>query len=200
MTTQHPMITMIPSVVQGQTVQWVDARTLHDFLGSRQNFSDWIKSRICKYGFEEGTDYLRHNFMTQVPHMNGLRSKTMIDYHLTLDMAKELAMVERTPRGRQARQYFIECERQLKVIRDQSDVASLPASTSSTPLSINLRTADIHSVNRQAWADVAGENTARFHARREELLRQQRRAQSQAGTREPMKLNRPSWTLRGGMK
>ena len=191
------LIPVLPGRLNGQAVQLVDARTLHDFLESRQDFSNWIKNRVRQYGFEEGTDYLLDKIIEQVPHMNGLRTRASMEYHLTLDMAKELAMVERTPRGRQARHYFIECERQLKAIRDQG-VGT--ASTSSTPLSINLRTADIHSVNRQAWADVAGENTARFHARREELLRQQRQAQSPISSPVPMKLNRPSWAQRGGMK
>ena len=103
MTTNQTTITIIPSIVQGQTVQLTDARRLHEFLESHQDFSDWIKNRIRKYGFVEETDYLRHKIMEQVPHMEGLRTRSVMEYHLTLDMAKELAMVERSPRGREAR-------------------------------------------------------------------------------------------------
>jgi phage anti-repressor protein len=87
-------------------VETVNARELHAFLESRQQFADWIKARIDQYGFIEGEDFTVHKFM------NGRVSQ--IDYHISLDMAKELAMVERTDKGKQARQYFIECERQAK--------------------------------------------------------------------------------------
>jgi hypothetical protein len=119
--------------------------------------------------------------------MKGLRSRTVTEYQLTLDMAKELAMVERTPRGRQARRYFIDCERQLKVMRNQCSVVMTP--TSDYPIAIDLLNADIQAINRQAWADVAGENTARFHARREELLRKQRHLRNRA----LMQFHRPYW-------
>jgi phage anti-repressor protein len=89
-----------------ETVETVNARELHAFLESRQQFADWIKARVEQYGFVEGLDFTVHKFM------NGRASLT--DYHLSLDMAKELAMVERTEKGKQARQYFIECERAAK--------------------------------------------------------------------------------------
>ena len=190
------LMTVTPGEIGGQTTQLVDARLLHDFLGVGKDFTTWIKLRIRQYGFVENQDYLLTQTGEQVPHQGGLRAVDRAVYLLTLDMAKELAMVERTPKGRQARRYFIECEKALHA-RSQ---AVVPAPKPEYPLAINLRTANVQAINRQAQADVAGENAQRFHARREELLRQQRQAQSQAGTREPMKLNRPSWTLRGGMK
>lgn len=101
---------IIPRQVNGDTVQTVNARELHKFLESRQDFSTWIKSRVEQYGFEENVDYLIHKFMEQLP--SGAKQK--IDYHITIDMAKELAMVERNDKGREVRKYFIECERKLK--------------------------------------------------------------------------------------
>lgn len=68
-------------------VNEVNARELHDFLGSKQEFANWIKNRIEQYGFVEGQDFTVDKFI------NG--RATQIDYHLTIDMAKELAMVER---------------------------------------------------------------------------------------------------------
>ena len=87
----------------------VDARELHTFLGSKQDFSDWIKNRIKKYGFEDGKDY-----SIKLWNNTGLRGKPKKEYALTLNMAKELAMVENNQKGKQARRYFIEAEEALQ--------------------------------------------------------------------------------------
>ena len=87
----------------------VNARDLHTFLEVGKDFSTWIKDRIETFGFTEGQDYSPISGNRS----DGLPGKPRIEYHLTLDMAKELSMVERTPRGKQARQYFIECEKNL---------------------------------------------------------------------------------------
>jgi len=90
--------------------QAVNARELHQFLESNQRFADWIKNRIEKYEFVENQDFeVFHNFMKNP---NG--GRPTIEYALSLNMAKELCMVENNERGRQARRYFIECERKLK--------------------------------------------------------------------------------------
>lgn len=88
----------------------VSARELHEFLQSKQDFSTWIKAKIKKYGFVENQDYT--SFHKIVERTKG--GTILIEYDLTMDMAKELAMVEANDRGRQARQYFIECERIAK--------------------------------------------------------------------------------------
>ena len=69
-----------------QMVEAVNARELHGFLESRQDFSDWIKARINQYGFVKGADFSDHNFM--VSGKGNLKSNR-IDYYITLDMAKE---------------------------------------------------------------------------------------------------------------
>ncbi len=85
----------------------VSARELHQFLGSKQQFADWIKSRIEKYGFVENQDYeVFHNLMNNP---DGGRPTT--EYALSVDMAKELSMVENNEKGKVARRYFIECEK-----------------------------------------------------------------------------------------
>lgn len=86
--------------------QLVSARELYEFLGSKQDFTTWIKNRIEKYDFVENVDYTLHKFM------EGKNWKH--DYVIKLDMAKELSMVENNDKGKQARRYFIECEKQLK--------------------------------------------------------------------------------------
>lgn len=86
--------------------QVVSARDLHQFLESKQEFASWIKKRIEKYSFIENQDYTTFDKVIN-------RSKSN-EYALTLDSAKELAMVEGNAKGKQARQYFIECERLAK--------------------------------------------------------------------------------------
>jgi len=94
--------------IQDAFVQTVDARKLHAWLRVTHRFNDWITNRIREYQFLEDVDYLfYHNFSKTQPG----RPEHM--YALTLDMAKELCMVERTERGRDARKYFIQCEKAL---------------------------------------------------------------------------------------
>ena len=89
---------------KGQKV--INARELHYFLESRRDFSTWIKDRIEKYGFIENQDYSTFTKIVE-------RAKR-IEYALTIDTAKEIAMVEGNDKGKQARQYFIECEKKLQ--------------------------------------------------------------------------------------
>lgn len=102
----HQLIPIQVSRVEGETVQTVDARSLHLYLEIKSEFRNWIKNRIDDYGFLENKD-----FVTTVEIYRGGERK---DYHISLDMAKELAMVERNEKGKEARQYFIECERKAK--------------------------------------------------------------------------------------
>jgi len=93
-------------------IQTVNARDLHEFLESKRNFSDWIKQRIEKYGFVENQDYVKHDNFVELENSNLKRPQ--IDYHISIDMAKELAMVENNQKGREARQYFIAVEKAYK--------------------------------------------------------------------------------------
>ena len=81
----------------------------------KSKFADWIKNRIKKYGFEENTDYICLSKNLETQRINGQRGVTAEkDYIITVDMAKELCMVENNELGRQFRKYFIECEKKLK--------------------------------------------------------------------------------------
>jgi len=90
----------------------VSARELHAFLGVGKDFSNWIKDRIEKYELVENQDFEVFAKIGENP--NGGRPRT--EYALTLDCAKELSMVEGNEKGKQARRYFIECEKKLKEI------------------------------------------------------------------------------------
>jgi phage anti-repressor protein len=102
-----PLIPVFATEIGGVPTQAVDARELLTFLGVKRDFSTWIKKRIADYGFVEDKDYL----LTQTGEQLPSGTKYRFDYHLSLDMAKELAMVERNDMGRTIRRYFIECER-----------------------------------------------------------------------------------------
>lgn len=90
----------------------VDARVLHGFLESKRAFSNWVRERIDKYEFVGGVDYeeVYNKFVVNPPNPSQGGRPTK-EYTLTIDMAKELSMVENNEQGRKARRYFIEMER-----------------------------------------------------------------------------------------
>ncbi|ENQ8696259.1 antA/AntB antirepressor family protein [Escherichia coli] len=110
MTTQ--LIPVFEGTISNEPTLLVNARDLHGFLEVGKDFSNWIRARINEYGFVEHLDYIL--FSPNLAKTLGRRRK---DYHLTLDTAKELAMVERNEKGRQIRRYFIECEKKLRNIQ-----------------------------------------------------------------------------------
>lgn len=93
-------------------VQAVMGRDLYKFLGVKEQYTDWMR-RMITYGFEEGRDY-----SSQKPEAGATSAfvpgGNRTDHIVTLDMAKEIAMIQRTERGKQARQYFIEVEKQAR--------------------------------------------------------------------------------------
>lgn len=111
----NDIIKITSRTVGDAPVQTVDARELHGFLEIGKMFAHWIKDRIEQYGFVENLDYVV--FVETGNNPSGGRPAK--EYALTLDMAKEIAMVERNAKGKQARQYFIECERRAKEAANQ---------------------------------------------------------------------------------
>jgi phage anti-repressor protein len=93
----------------------VDGRELHEFLEVGRDFTSWIKQRIEQFGFSEGDDY-KLTLTKTGERQNVIRH----DYELSLDMAKELCMVENNDRGKEARRYFIECERRGRGLNVQA--------------------------------------------------------------------------------
>lgn len=106
----NQLIPITTASIGGAEVNAVDARALHAFLGVKSNFRDWIRNRIEDFGFVENQDFV--SFAKNLAKPNGGRPTA--EYALSLNMAKELSMVERTEKGKQARLYFIECERRAK--------------------------------------------------------------------------------------
>ena len=95
--------------------QLVSARELHDFLEIKTDFRKWFP-RMCEYGFEENIDY------TPVKFVHPMNLQECTDYAISIDMAKELSMIQRTEKGKQARLYFIECEKKLKTIDNKAQL------------------------------------------------------------------------------
>lgn len=103
------------ATIGADTVQTVNARELHAFLGIGRDFSTWIKHQINEYKFSPGMDFVTVEGLS-APSSGSAKARPQrtVEYALTIDMAKELAMVERNEKGREARRYFIECEKQLR--------------------------------------------------------------------------------------
>lgn len=111
----NELIPLQPQTINGNAVETVSARTLHEFLESKQQFATWIKNRITDYDFQENQDFICVSQKNETQRADGQIGVTVSnEYYITLDMAKELAMVERNDKGREARKYFIECERKLR--------------------------------------------------------------------------------------
>ncbi|EAL0571209.1 phage antirepressor Ant [Campylobacter jejuni] len=90
----------------GTEINSANAREIFCFLEIETQFSIWLERRILHYNFIENQDYIIELVYT--------KGRPRKEYYITLDMAKELCMVENNEKGRQARRYFIECEKRLK--------------------------------------------------------------------------------------
>lgn len=82
----------------------LSARELHNFLEVTERFNNWF-NRQLQYGFEENRDYVGCKVF------NTLAKQELLDYEIKLDMAKEIAMIQRSEKGKQARQYFLQVEK-----------------------------------------------------------------------------------------
>lgn len=94
------------AITEQNNQQVVSARELYSFLEVKSDFSTWCK-RMFEYGFEENKDYS----LAKIGERN---AHNKIDYALTIDTAKEISMLQRSDKGKQARQYFIEVEKRVK--------------------------------------------------------------------------------------
>ena len=103
---------LIKITINGKGQQLVSGRELHEFLGIKTKYKDWFP-RMVEYGFEENIDFI---MVAQKRATNNLKNPvtTVIDHAISIDMAKEISMIQRTEKGKQARLYFIECEKIAK--------------------------------------------------------------------------------------
>lgn len=98
------------AIIEQNGIQLIDARELHRRLRVQTKFTNWFPRRVEEYRFDEGKDYFAEN---QLLPKNGQKvsHRPRTEYFLTIDMAKEIAMVERTEVGKKIRNYFIEMEK-----------------------------------------------------------------------------------------
>jgi phage anti-repressor protein len=107
-------MTDLIKVEERDGIETVNARELHEFLEVKDKFATWITRRIEKYDFVAGQDFtvVSQNCVSG----NNAVSK---EYYISIDMAKELSMVENNERGREARMYFIAREKQAKQLESK---------------------------------------------------------------------------------
>lgn len=88
----------------------LSARELHKELNIAGRFSRWFE-QMSEYGFEENVDYTSVQNCTEVQNNGGIQVRELQDYQITLDMAKEIAMLQRNEKGKQIRKKLIELEK-----------------------------------------------------------------------------------------
>ena len=105
-------------IIEKEGRQLVSGRELHEFLEIGTKYKDWFP-RMVEYGFEEEIDFIR---VAQKRATNNLKNPvtTVIDHAISIDMAKEISMIQRIEKGKAARQYFINCEKKLKEVKKLS--------------------------------------------------------------------------------
>lgn len=99
--------------IGGAPTNGVNSRDIHEYVGSKQDYSTWIKKRLEQLGAVENEDYLTlHKKMER---------QLLIDYIVTADIAKHLGMMERNDRGKEIRDYFIAMEKRAHLVFDPTD-------------------------------------------------------------------------------
>ena len=131
----------MPLIKKGDEIL-VDARLLHKMLKVGKDFRHWINDRIVDYGFKENEDFFRDANLApglKEPSLSNAHNRKKngqkVEYTVTLEMAKELAMIERNEIGRMFRRYFIAKEKEAKALNigasvDPSEVfGGIPSTT-----------------------------------------------------------------------
>lgn len=104
----HNIQQLVPVTINEKEEVVISSRDLHQYLDIQTRYNVWIL-RMLEYGFEENVDYQRVTQKCDTP--GGIQNQ--MDYILKIDMAKEICMIQRSERGRQARKYFIEMEKEF---------------------------------------------------------------------------------------
>ena len=103
------MLQITNTKINNQEVNAVSARELHSGLELKKDFTDWVKNIL--------PDFVEHIDFIEVHSKVNINNVKMTEYLFSLDMAKQVAMLTRTAKGKEVRLYFIECEKQLKDLK-----------------------------------------------------------------------------------
>ena len=143
------LIQITKNTINAAEINSVNAREIHKYLEVKTKFADWIKRAIEKYDFIENQDYAILK--------NGNGNNAYIDYIVVLDMAKELAMLENNPKGKETRKYFIEFEKQGKaLINQQSQEIQLLQGMLNTISKMDNRVTELEQTRRlENWQELA---------------------------------------------
>ena len=143
------LIQISKNTINSAETNSVNAREIHKYLEVKTKFADWIKRAIEKYDFIENQDYAILK--------NGNGNNAYIDYIVVLDMAKELAMLENNPKGKETRKYFIEFEKQGKaLINQQSHEIQLLQGMLNTISKMDNRVTELEQTRRlENWQELA---------------------------------------------
>ena len=143
------LIQISKNTINGAEINSVNAREIHKYLEVKTKFADWIKRAIEKYDFIENQDYAILK--------NGNGNNAYIDYIVVLDMAKELAILENNPKGKETRKYFIEFEKQGKaLINQQSQEIQLLQGMLNTISKMDNRVTELEQTRRlENWQELA---------------------------------------------
>ncbi len=104
----NDLIQINQTQINGVEVNSINARNIHEYLEVKTKFADWIKRAIEKYDFIVDEDFAILK--------NGNGNNSFIDYIVTMDMAKELSMLENNPKGKETRKFFIEAEKKSQIV------------------------------------------------------------------------------------
>lgn len=147
---------LIPVYQNERKEQLVNARELHDFLEVGTKFTDWIKDRLDKYGFAENDDFISISENSEKP----LGGRPTTEYILTLDTAKEIAMVQNNEKGSQVRRYFIQVEKKYKEVVRPLQIDSKFLFQIATQLEEKEKQIAVLKPKAEFYDDVAGSKDA----------------------------------------
>lgn len=132
--------------INGADVNSVNARELWENLGIGKDFSNWVKTQIGSLGLVENIDYILFAQKGENPNQQNGRPK--IEYIVTVDIAKHIALASRTPKGREIRNYFIEVEKQAIANKPK-----VPLTYKEALIDLLEKTEEIEELNAQIKAD-----------------------------------------------